>query len=64
MPKESVAIFRLRISEKDRKSLKALQFLNRFMDEMKEDFGYRDDVLRAHKAIRFLSRNICEIEHE
>lgn len=48
---------------KDKKCLRALGVILRSLQDVSEDFGYREDVRKAVNATKYLMRNVTvEIE--
>lgn len=56
----SMATARLTISAtfKNQKALRALRKVTEVLEDVAEDFGYRDDVKQAVKAARYAARHI------
>lgn len=50
------------IAFKTTKAFRALQCVFDVMEDLAEDFEYRDDVKRAVKACRYLSNNVELVE--
>lgn len=50
--------FRVEIQFDDAKVLAALRVVNRTMEDVAEDFPYREDVKNAVKAVNYLMRHV------
>lgn len=60
---EQVAHVRMSVVWTNERAVNALNVLLRTLEEVGEDFEYRDDVKRAIRAARFLAKNVGVQSH-
>lgn len=58
MPKQPTTDVTVRLVLENPKAYRALKVLVSVLEDVAEDFGYRDDVKRAVRAGKYLSRNV------
>lgn len=61
-PPRGQILMEVDIAFKTTKAFRALQVVFDVMEDLAEDFEYRDDIKRAVKACRYLSNNVELVE--